>query len=155
MTAGIRPQLRLRQATVARAAVAALLAISTMALAGCGSGAQTAAPATAAPTNAPASPAPTAGDSAVPSDATGVPVPDSPVAGIVVDITSAGLSQVTGFTLRTNDGETIAFTIGTLENGDEFPPGHLKEHQAAASPVLVFFREANGQLVVYRIEDAG
>jgi hypothetical protein len=122
-----------------------------MALAGCGSGTPTAAPATAAPVSA----APSAADSAAPSDASGAPVPDSPAAGIVVDITSAGLSQVTGFTLRTNSGETIQFMIGTLENGDEFPPGHLKEHQAAASPVLVFFREANGQLVVYRIEDAG
>ena len=155
MTAEIRPSLRLRRSSVARATVAALLLISTLALAGCGSGTPTAAPATAAPTIAPASPAPTAGDSTAPSDVSGAPVPDSPVAGIVVDVTSAGLSQVTGFTLRTNNGETIQFMIGTLENGDEFPPGHLKEHQAAASPVLVFFREANGQLVVYRIEDAG
>ena len=155
MTAEIRPSLRLRRSSVARATVAALLLISTLALAGCGSGTPTAAPATAAPTIAPASSAPTAGDSTAPSDASGAPVPDSPVAGIVFDVTSAGLSQVTGFTLRTNNGETIQFMIGTLENGDEFPPGHLKEHQAAASPVLVFFREANGQLVVYRIEDAG
>ena len=155
MTAEIRPSLRLRRSSVARATVAALLLISTLALAGCGSGTPTPAPATAAPTIAPASPAPTAGDSTAPSDVSGAPVPDSPVAGIVVDVTSAGLSQVTGFTLRTNSGETIQFMIGTLENGDEFPPGHLKEHQAAASPVLVFFREANGQLVVYRIEDAG
>ena len=151
MTAEIRPPLRSCRASVARAAVAALLLISAMALAGCGSGTPTAAPATAAPVSA----APSAADSAAPSDASGAPVPDSPAAGIVVDITSAGLSQVTGFTLRTNSGETIQFMIGTLENGDEFPPGHLKEHQAAASPVLVFFREANGQLVVYRIEDAG
>ena len=46
-------------------------------------------------------------------------------------VESAGLDQVKGFTLRTNDGETIAFMLGPLENGDEFPPGHLKEHQAA------------------------
>jgi hypothetical protein len=82
-------------------------------------------------------------------------VPESPIAGIVVAIDSAGLNQVTGFTLRTNAGATVAFTIGTLENGDEFPPGHLKEHQATAAPVLVFFRQAGDQLVVYRIEDAG
>ena len=59
-----------------------------------------------------------------------------------------GLDQVKGFTLRTNDGETITFTLGPLENGDEFPPGHLKEHQTPAAPVLVFFRQENGQLVV-------
>jgi len=82
-------------------------------------------------------------------------VPDSPIAGIAVSIDSAGLDQVSGFRLRTNDGETIEFTMGALENGDEFPPGHLKEHQATSTPILVFFRPENGQLVVYRIEDAG
>ena len=45
--------------------------------------------------------------------------------------------------------------LGTLDNATEFPPGHLKEHQASADPVLVFFREENGKLVVYHIEDAG
>ena len=156
MTAAPPRPHRSRRASSARAAaVAALLLGSLMILAGCGTGTSTAAPTTAAPSAASLSAAPSASDSTAPSDASGAPIPDSPVAGIVVDITSAGLNQVTGFTLRTNTGETIQFMIGTLENGDEFPPGHLKEHQAAASPVLVFFREANGQLVVYRIEDAG
>ena len=82
-------------------------------------------------------------------------VPDSPVAGIVSDIDSAGLTDVRGFTLRSSSGDTLEFVIGTLENGDEFPPGHLVEHQAAAAPILVFFREENGQLVVFRLEDAG
>ncbi len=45
--------------------------------------------------------------------------------------------------------------IGTLENGDEFPPGHLAEHLAAAAPILVYFRVQDGKLVVYRLEDAG
>ena len=82
-------------------------------------------------------------------------VPDSPVAGIVLSVDSSGLNDVRGFTLRSNSGETLTFVIGQLENGDEFPPGHLAEHMAAASPILVFFREENGELVVFRIEDAG
>ena len=53
------------------------------------------------------------------------------------------------------DDAPASFALGTLENGDEFPPGHLKEHQITATPILVFFRESNGQLVVFRIEDAG
>ena len=84
-----------------------------------------------------------------------VVVPDSPVAGIVLTVDSSGLNDVRGFTLRSNSGETLTFVIGTLENGDEFPPGHLTEHMAAASPILVFFREENDELVVFRIEDAG
>ena len=81
--------------------------------------------------------------------------PESPVAGVVIDVDSRGLDDVRGFTLRSSAGDQLVFTIGELENGDEFPPGHLTEHMAAASPVLVFFRVENGALVAYRIEDAG
>jgi len=80
--------------------------------------------------------------------------PASPVVGVVTKVDSSGLSSVNGFRLRLGDGSTLAFEIGTLENGDEFPPGHLAEHLATASPVEVFFRVENGALVVYRIQDA-
>jgi hypothetical protein len=108
------------------------------------------APASAGPTETAAS----ASDSGAPSGSAPATVAASPVAGIVVAVDSAGLDQVKGFTLRTNNGDTLVFTIGTLDNADEFPPGHLKEHQASGSPVFVFFREENGQLVAYHIEDA-
>ena len=139
-----------------------LLAGVVLALAACSPAATplpSAVPASqAAPATAASSPAPT--DTSGPSDSgagdSGSPaIPDSPVAGVVTAVDSTGLTQVTGFTLLTNEGETIHFTIGQLENGDEFPPGHLKEHQATAAPVLVFFRQENGQLMVFRIEDAG
>jgi hypothetical protein len=133
-------------------------------LAAC-NGAATQAPSVTAPSTVasavPATPAQsTAAETSVPSDtgagdSSPAPIPDSPVAGIVTAVDSSGLDQVRGFTLLTNEGETIQFTMGQLENGDEFPPGHLKEHQATAAPVLVFFRQQNGELVVYRIEDAG
>jgi hypothetical protein len=79
----------------------------------------------------------------------------SPVTGVVISVDSAGLAKVTGFTLRLPDGSVQAFTIGVLENGAEFPPGHLKEHAVSAAPVRVFFRPEGPDLVVYRIEDAG
>ena len=78
----------------------------------------------------------------------------SPVTGVLVKIDSQGLTKVRGFTVRTDAGAEIPFTIGTLENGAEFPPGHLAEHMATSSPVRVFFRDEGGTLVVYRIEDA-
>ncbi len=49
----------------------------------------------------------------------------------------------------------ISFRIGVLENGAEFPPGHLAEHLASSTPVRVFFRVEGPDLIVYRIEDAG
>ena len=79
----------------------------------------------------------------------------SPVTGRVIAIDSAGLAQVKGFTLRTDNGAEPVFVIGVLDNGASFPPGHLAEHLATAAPVRVFFRDQNGAHVVYRIEDAG
>jgi hypothetical protein len=79
----------------------------------------------------------------------------SPLSGVVVAVDSAGLDKVAGFTVRLADGTEVPFTIGNLENGAAFPPGHLTEHVVSADPVRVFFRPEGGALVVYRIEDAG
>ena len=79
----------------------------------------------------------------------------SPVVGQLVKLDSAGLTKVTGFRLRTDDGKELDFRIGILENGAEFPPGHLAEHMALGTPVRVFFRDEGGERVVYRLEDAG
>jgi hypothetical protein len=78
----------------------------------------------------------------------------SPLTGVVTGIEATGLTKVTAMTLRTADGAQTTFRIGILENGAEFPPGHLTEHMATVAPVRVFFREEGGALVVYRLEDA-
>ena len=52
--------------------------------------------------------------------------------GVIVGVDSQGLDKVTGFDLRTTDQGTLVFVLGDLENGTEFPPGHLVEHQATA-----------------------
>ena len=77
----------------------------------------------------------------------------SPVTGRLTHIDAEGLTKVTAFRLRMDDGREIDFEIGVLENGAQFPPGHLAEHMANASPVRVFFRDEGGRLVVYRLED--
>ena len=86
--------------------------------------------------------------------------PDDPpatsfVEGVIVAVDSAGLSDVRGFTLRRPGGETVEFGLGELENGNQFPPGHLAEHQATADPVRVYYREEGDQFFAVRIEDAG
>ncbi len=88
------------------------------------------------------------------SSAPGTPVAlVSPVTGRLVRIEAAGLTRVKGFTLRLVDGSEVAFVIGTLENGGEFPPGHLAEHMSSSSAVKVFFRDEGGAHVAYRLED--
>jgi hypothetical protein len=127
------------------ALLGALLLVVVGLAAGCSAAAES--PANASATAAPASSAPSAAPAG--SDA-----PESPVAGVVTSIDATGLTDVHGFTLRTVSGQDLTFVMGKLENGDEFPVGHLNEHLAAAAPVLVSFRAEGGKLVVYRLEDA-
>ena len=76
------------------------------------------------------------------------------VAGVIVAVDSAGLDKVSGFTLRTNAGESLTFDLRALENGAQFAPGHLVEHQATGQPVRVWYRTANGIRLATRLEDA-
>jgi hypothetical protein len=99
-----------------------------------------------------ASPSPVA--SLIPTTSAGASLPASPVEGVIVSVDSSSLSDVRGFTLRTSGGRTIDFRLGTLENPTEFPPGHLKEHQATSEAIRVFFRIEAGLPVVYRLADA-
>jgi hypothetical protein len=84
--------------------------------------------------------------------------PDAPdgeqAVGIVTSIESEGLADVREFTLRTAGGQELAFRIGVLENGAEFPPGHLSEHQSLATLVRVWYRTEGEALVAFRLEDA-
>ena len=83
------------------------------------------------------------------------PVTASPVDGVVIAVDSTGLTDVRSFTLRQADGSTVVFQLGALDDATSFPPGHLKEHQASASPVRVWFTVRNGrELVAYHLDDA-
>jgi hypothetical protein len=80
--------------------------------------------------------------------------PGSSAAGIVVALDATG-GQVTGFTMRTQRGETIAFVIGTLEvDGAAFPASHLAEHAVTLVPIAVAYRVEDGRNVVHRMVDA-
>jgi len=74
--------------------------------------------------------------------------------GVIVGVQAQGLDKVQGFTLRTTAGSSVEFAIGDLENGAQFPPGHLVEHQSTAQPVRVWFRTEEGVKVAIRLEDA-
>jgi hypothetical protein len=73
--------------------------------------------------------------------------------GLVTAVDAFGLTDVRGFTIRTDDGRTVSFRIGALENGAKFPPGHLLEHKATGVKVVVTYRQESGELVAIRIED--
>ena len=87
-------------------------------------------------------------------DPDGGPPDTTAVEGVVVAVDSSGLADVRGFTLRQAGGETMTFSLGELENGDHFPPGHLAEHQATAEPVRVWYRMEGDERFAVRLEDA-
>lgn len=74
--------------------------------------------------------------------------------GVVTAIDGQAVTTVAGFTLRTADGRTIAFAVdpGRVEAGS-FPPGHLREHLALASPVCVTYRPGEQPAVALRLDD--
>jgi hypothetical protein len=75
--------------------------------------------------------------------------------GVVVGVDARGLGDVRSFQLRRLDGAVVVFQLGELENGDQFPPGHLGEHQATAQPVRVWYVMEGEQRFAVRLEDAG
>ncbi len=75
--------------------------------------------------------------------------------GVIVAVDSRGLGDVRSFTLRSPDGAELTFDLSRLENGADFPPGHLVEHQATAERVRVWYRDVGGIRQAIRLEDAG
>jgi hypothetical protein len=76
------------------------------------------------------------------------------VEGVVVNVEATSLADISGFTVRTAGGELIEFGLEALENEVEFPPGHLAEHVASSSPVVVTYRDEGGRHLAIRIVDA-
>ena len=74
--------------------------------------------------------------------------------GIVVSVEATSLSSVTGFTIRTTEGQTVDFRIVSLENASTFAPGHLAEHKVTLVPVRVTYVDRNGVHEAVRIDDA-
>jgi hypothetical protein len=76
-------------------------------------------------------------------------------AGFVVDVQSTSLTEITSFTLRTEDGEELAFRVGALDlNGGGFPGTHLREHMITNQPVAVAFDVEGQDRVATRLVDA-
>jgi hypothetical protein len=75
--------------------------------------------------------------------------------GVVVQVDgSGGLGNVNGFVLRQPGGELAEFSLRELRNGNQFPPGHLAEHQATAAPIRVWFLVDGDERLALKLEDA-
>jgi hypothetical protein len=74
--------------------------------------------------------------------------------GVVVAVEATSLSNVQGFSIRTADGRTVDFRMGTIENASQFPPGHLAEHKVSLVPIRVTYVQEPDGLAAVRLEDA-
>jgi hypothetical protein len=76
-------------------------------------------------------------------------------AGVVIAVDASAPGQVDGFTLRTEAGEELDFSIGSLElDGGAFPAQHLQEHLVTGEPVAVAFETDGAVRVAKRLVDA-
>ncbi|MEO7117659.1 MAG: hypothetical protein ABIZ34_01670 [Candidatus Limnocylindrales bacterium] len=82
------------------------------------------------------------------------------VEGLVITVVGDSPVSVDSFTLRSSDGKTYEFRFDPSVDftQSDFPPNHLREHQAVATPVRVTYRtEGSGTSATYfatRLEDA-
>lgn len=75
----------------------------------------------------------------------------SELTGVIVDVTSSGLNQVSSFELRAEGTNHAIHIDDDVDYG--FPLGHLQEHVASAEPVRVELEERDGELFALTIED--
>ncbi len=75
--------------------------------------------------------------------------------GIVIAVDQPSITKVNSFTLRTDAGEALVFGVGTLDltNGG-FNAGHLREHMATGTGIVVDFTLIDGKRVANRLTDA-
>ena len=77
------------------------------------------------------------------------------VDGVVTRVEGTSPTDVRSFTLRTEDGRVLDFSVGRLDlDGEAFPAGHLREHLATAQPVRVTYAAGGSTPVAIRLEDA-
>ena len=75
----------------------------------------------------------------------------SEVTGVLLDIESEGLGEVTSFTLKDGDETYEIFIDENVDYG--FDLGHLNEHMTAGDPVKVPLEERDGKLYAQSIDD--
>lgn len=76
----------------------------------------------------------------------------SSVTGIVTEVESSGLNEVSSFTVKSGDTHYEILIDEEVDYG--FPLGHIEEHRKTAEPVEVDLEERDGRLYARSIVDA-
>lgn len=93
-------------------------------------------------------------DAEEPEAAPTVAAEDAPdeVTGVLLDVESEGVDDVTAFTLKEGDDVYEIFIAEDVDYG--FPLGHLNEHLTSGDPVRVPVEVRDGKLYALSIDDA-
>lgn len=94
------------------------------------------------------------GDAEQPAAAESVAAEDAPdeVTGVLLDVESEGVGEVTSFTLKEGDETYEILIADDVDYG--FDLGHLNEHLTTGDPVRVPLEVREGRLYALAIEDA-
>jgi hypothetical protein len=76
----------------------------------------------------------------------------SEVTGVILDVESEGVGEVTSFELKDGDETYEIFIADDVDYG--FNLGHLSEHLTTGDPVRVPLEERDGKLYALSIDDA-
>lgn len=81
--------------------------------------------------------------------------PPATATGVVISVDGPSAVQVDSFTLRTDSGQVLTFTVGRLDlaNGG-LPAPHLREHLISGEPITVEFEAVGGENIARRYLDA-
>lgn len=81
--------------------------------------------------------------------------PPATAIGVVISVDGPSAAQVNSFTLRTDSGQVLAFTVGRLDlaNGG-LPAPHLREHLVSGEPITVEFEAVSGENIARSYVDA-
>jgi hypothetical protein len=77
------------------------------------------------------------------------------VTGVVLRVEGQGAADVTGFQLRTDDGQLLEFDVERLDlSGGGLPAPHLREHLRDGEPIAVDYVVEDGRNRALRYTDA-
>lgn len=73
----------------------------------------------------------------------------------MLQVDARGLTELDGFTLRTDDGRDLRFRVAPdAERGEHRPtPSHLREHMAYGTRILVRYRATGDELSALAVVD--
>ena len=86
-----------------------------------------------------------------PKEKGGPPIPPASVTGVIVDIESEGIGEVSAFTVKDGDKSYEIFIDPAVDY--DFPLAHLSEHKTTLDPVVVRLTMEQGKLYAQSIDD--